>query len=217
MDLSNPTELENLLWLIVGIIIGLYVIIFLRKAHKGDLKKFNIGAASIFFALFFDSVRRLFLPKTEEMIFIGNIVIAVFCLPLLFYVEKNILKHKKNWIAYTSILLIGVFIVGVIISDFDRDTMNLLIIPPYAVEMLTILYVYISLVFKTTGIIRKSSALILVGLAITIVFWFLHGQFGPTGAYPDPALMDIFMYLSPIMILVGLSVAALGFFKYRPM
>jgi len=217
MDLSNPAELENFLWLIVGIIIGIYVISFARRAMKGNLKQFNYAAALIFFGLCFGSLRRLFLENNIYLIFTSNIVMAVFCIPLMKYLEEQILKHKKLYLTYSTLILIGVYVSGVLLTNFNnRNLMNWLIILPYILELGTIFYVYAYMGKNTTGIIQKSSLLILFGLLIAITFWMLHAQFGRNGTSPRENLKDILGIVSPLSILLGLSTAALGFFKYRP-
>ncbi len=217
MDVSDPVELEQLLWLVVGIIIGLYVIAFIRRGVKGDLKQFNYAAASIFFALCFDSLKRLIMEGNIYMIFTSNIVLAAFCIPLVKFLEEQVLRNKKVYLTYSATSLVILYVVGVLTTRFqNRDIMNWLIILPFALELGTILYVYAFMVKNTTGVIRKSSFLILLGLLVTVVFWALHAQFGRYGTSPNEGLKDLLGILSPVFILVGLSIAALGFFKYRP-
>ena len=217
MDLSDPAVVENLLWLVVGIIIGIYVIAFARRGIKGNLKQFNYAAALIFFGLCFGSLRRLIIKDNIYMIFTSNLVLAIFCIPLMKYLEEQILQHKKLYLSYTTIVLVVVYIAAVLITNFEnRNLMNWLILLPYILEIGTIFYVYAYMIKNTTGIIQKSSLLILIGLLVAIAAWMLHAQFGRNGTTPKEGLMNILGIVSPLSILIGLSIAALGFFKYRP-
>jgi len=207
--------IELLLWMVVSVVILIFVVLFIYRSSATDLKGFNLAAASVFFALFFDSFKRVILPGNIYMIFFSNVLLALFTVPMVYHLEKYIVRKTHQIVSYISFVLIGIYIVAVLLSNFARDVMNLFILFPLLLELGLISFVYIYLIIKSTGIIRKSSVLIFVGLGLTITFWFLHSQFGRTGSMPQPGLQDLIGIISPICITIGLTIAALGFFKYR--
>ncbi|MGV9204246.1 MAG: hypothetical protein ACOC44_09560, partial [Promethearchaeia archaeon] len=194
--------IEYILWAIVSIGIVIYFGTFLRRAIKEEdlknLRNFNFAAASIFLALFFDSVKRLIFPGEVLMIFISNLSLSIFTLPLVFHLEKTVIRKTKQIISYLGMALIGLFVIMTIISSFNRDTMNLFILFPLCLELGVIVFVYLYLIFKGVGEIRKTSTFILIGLLITISSWFIHSQIGRRGAINVPIdLINVVGIITP--------------------
>jgi hypothetical protein len=207
--------IEYILWAIVSIGILIYFSIFLRRALKGNLKNFNLAAASIFLALFFDSVKRLIFPGEIIMIFISNLALSIFTLPLVYHLEKTVIRKTKQVISYIVMALIALFIAITIMTSFDRATMNLFVFFPLIFEVGVIVFVYIYLILKGVGEIRKTSTFILIGLIITISMWFVHSQIGRRGPMATAGLVDIVGIVAPLSIFIGLTIAAFGFFRVR--
>ncbi|MFO8019213.1 MAG: hypothetical protein R6U96_11295 [Promethearchaeia archaeon] len=210
MDLAL---IEYILWAVVSVGILIYFVSFFRRALKNELKDFNFAASSIFLALFFDSVKRLIFPGEIFMIFISNLALSVFTLPLVYHLEKNVIRKTKQIISILIVVLIGLFLAMTIISSFERATMNLFILFPLLLEVGLIIFVYIYLILKGVGEIRKSSTFILTGLLITISMWFVHSQIGRRGPMVMPGIVDIIGILAPLSIFIGLTLSAFGFFK----
>lgn len=213
----NYELVELVLWIGVAFIIALLMIYFLNRAKKeqGKAKGFNLAAASTFMALFFDSIKRVIAPGDIFFIFLSNVAIVVFSIPLVYYLEKNIIRKTKQILSFTSIILIIIYIIIVVSTGFLRQIMNLLIIPPLLLVLGVIAFVYIYLIVKGVGEIRSSSFFIFVGLLLSMGSWAIHSQFGRRGGMEIGALIDIFGIVCPIFIIVGLLITAYGFMHFQ--
>ena len=206
-------QIEMLLWVFVSIAIALYTILFIYRAFKKDksARFFNLAAAAIFFSLFFDSFKRIFFQGNIIAIFVANVALVLAMIPMVYYLEKNIIGRTKKILTLLAFIFVMIFIAGAMYFNFEQSIMNLLIMLPLAIEILVIGCSYIYLMVKGAGVLRKASAIIFFGLLIALGFWVIHGQIGRSSPQPMLEFVDLIGILAPSGVIIGFGIAAPGF------
>ncbi|MHA1278475.1 MAG: hypothetical protein ACTSQI_13245 [Candidatus Helarchaeota archaeon] len=92
--------------------------------------------------------------------------------------------------------------------------MGVWVLPPFGIELVILGGGYLYLILKSSGNVRRSAILIIVGISIILCFWYIHGTIGPSGPYIIPEVAEYLAIISPIAIIIGGIIAAKGFFGY---
>ncbi len=221
-EFSDFQKLELGLWVVITVFLLLFAYYFIQRGLKKEdvPKNFNIAAGIIFLGIGIMRILSIFHDYTDILggnqivLFIGNICVFLGTLPLVLYMEKNIYVKTKYFLSLASIILFFIFVFISFSSNFDKQIMGLWVIPPFGIELLILAGGYIYLIVKSSGKVRLSCIMILIGVSLIIGFWYLHGVLGPHGTLPNPALQDYFAILSLVFIIIGTMIAAKGFFGY---
>jgi len=215
--MSEISLIELTLWIITAIIFGIFAFVFIKRAYtKEDVSKsFNLAAGILFVGLGMRFIMGLFATGEDKFImFLSNSFLFIAVLPLGIYLERLFFRKSKNFLSLLSIIL---FVINVIISigsNFTGSIMFVWVIPPFLVELIILLWGYIQLIRKSTGIVRKSAIFIFIGCILIIFFGFVHGVIGPGGQIQIPGIAEIVGITFPIIIILGALIAAKGFFGY---
>jgi hypothetical protein len=221
-ELSDFQKLEFSLWIAVFVLLIILTYYFLRRGfNKEDIPKtFNKAAGIIFFGL---AMMRLFsilydfsdlFHQNSIILFLGNAFLFLGALPLVMYMEKNVIKKTKYILTLIALILFGIYIYIGISSEYDRIILYYWSVPPFGVELFILAIGYFYLIIKSSGLVRKSTILIVIGVALLITFWVLHGVYGPNGQEPIPIVQDYLAIISPVAVICGSLIAAKGFFGY---
>jgi len=221
-DFSDFQKTELSLWVIVIVLLLILAYYFINRGiHKEDIpKSFNIAAGIIFLGVGYMRICSILydyfdiLYENQIILFLGNIGVFLGALPLVLYLEKNTYRRTKYLLSIVAIVFFSVFIFVSLASNFDKMVMGFWVLPPFAIELLILAGGYIYLIIKSSGTVRKSSLLILIGVALLLGFWYIHGTYGPHGIPPIPIVADYLAILSPLFIIIGTLIAAKGFFGY---
>ncbi len=210
--------IEFILWIIVIIFLFVYFGLFLIKGLKDESKSsryFFIGVSIFFICTGIQRILSLiydFFYAEMSLLFIITLLNIVGIIPLLFHLESSVVKSKRI-ISILSVILVIVYIIANFFFGNDRIIMYYFFIPPFLLAVESVGAIYIYLVLKSSGQVRKNALYIIIGLANFLFFWLLHSQMGRASPSPDPNIMDLIGIISPIGLLVGLFFLALGFFK----
>ncbi len=219
-EISDFQKIEFSLWIAVFVIMVILAYYFIKRSKKESVPKtFNEAAGIIFLGLagmriltiiydFFDYGEIDFLP------FLGNAFLFLGALPLVLYMEKNVIKKTKYILSAVAVAFFIYFIYIAFATNFERSALYFWAIPSFILELFILAIGYLYLIIKSTGSIRTSSILIIIGVFLIISFWVLHRAFGPLGENPLPIIQDYLAIISPIAIICGALITAKGFFSY---
>jgi hypothetical protein len=190
-------------------------IYFIRRAYKREeiSKSFNVAAGILFLGL----AGRLLLGFYLEIvliIFLANVSLFIAIFPLGLYLEKIVFRKTKYLISIIAVTMEVVFILISISANFHRPTMYLWVMPPFLIELFILGAGYLILIARSTGAVKTSSILILIGSILIIGSSFIVGYLGPEGQAPIPIMEDYLAILCPLLMIVGALIAAKGFFGY---
>ncbi len=222
-ELSDFQKLEFGLWISVLVILIILTYYFLdRGSKKEDIpKSFNKAAGIIFLGL---ALMRLFsilydFSDTFEhnplILFLGNTFLFLGALPLVLYMERNVIRKTRYLLTLIALIFFLIFIYIGFSTAFERNTLYYWAIPPFGIELFILGIGYFYLILKSSGPIRKSSLLIFIGVFFIIGFWVLHGYYGPNGQEPLLIIQDYLAIISPVAVICGAFIAAKGFFGYN--
>ena len=208
--------MELILWIIVVAVLFLYGAFFFIKSFKDESKQFFLCISILFlligiqriFSIIFD-----FFSPDVLYLFLVNLFLMLAPLSLLYYLERNVLKIRINYLTFASIFLILLYMIAAYVTQFDRILIYFFIIPPLIISLGSIMAIYIYIFKNSSGGVRRSAILIELGILITASFWFIHGQFGRSAVDPQINLVNVVGIISPMGYLVGLALMAIGFFR----
>ncbi|MHA1149411.1 MAG: hypothetical protein ACTSR8_14335 [Promethearchaeota archaeon] len=212
--------IELILWICIVIFLFILFGLFLLKGfkEKGSISKKFFFSVSFFFlcigiqrclSIIFD-----FFIASLEILFIINIFMLISAIPFLYHLENSVINSKRI-LSLTTTILVIIFTIVYIIFGYNRILMYYFYTPPFILGIGSVTAIYLYLIIKGSGQIRRNATIVLIGLINMFVFWFLHSQFGR--AAPEPAVdyIDLIGIISPIGIVAGLSFLAYGFLKRR--
>lgn len=211
--------IELILWIVVDIFLFAYFFMFLIKGLKDEGKSGNYFICVSILFLFIGIQRFLsiifdFFYSETIILFFINLCLIVGAIPLLFHLESNIIKTKRI-LTCIALIMVIIYAIAYLVFNIDRVMMYYFFVPPFIVALGSVGSIYIYLIVKASGNVRQNAILIVIGMVIFILFWFIHSQLGRASPNPDPNIVDIIGIVSPIGYLVGLFVLAFGFFKKR--
>lgn len=221
-ELSDFQKLEFSLWITVFVILIVLTYYFLRRGIiKEDIPKtFNKAAGIIFLGL---ALMRLFSVMYDFsdifyhnpiILFLGNAFLFLGALPLVIYMEKNVIRKSKYVLTILALIFFIIFLYIGVSTGFDRANLYYWAVPPFGIELFILGIGYFYLILKSSGLVRKSTILIIIGVFLIIAFWVLHGFYGPNGQEPIPIVQDYLAIISPVAVICGSLIAAKGFFGY---
>jgi len=133
-------------------------------------------------------------------------------IPFLYHLENSAIKSKRI-LSLTTIIMTIVFVIVYIIFGYDRILMYYFYSAPFILGIGSVVAIFLYLIIKGSGQVRKNAIVVFMGLMILFIFWFLHGQFGRAAPAPATDYVDLIGIVSPIGIIVGLCFLALGFLR----
>ncbi len=210
--------IEFSLWICVIIILFISFGLFLLKALKEESKisKQFFFTVSFFFlcigiqrclSLLFD-----FFYPSLFILFLISLFMLISAVPFLYHLENSVIKSKRI-LSLATLVMIAVYVMIYLLFGYDRILMVYYYAPPFILGIGSVAAIYLYLIIKGSGKVRKNATLIMIGLVNLFVFWFIHGQFGRAAPIPATDFVDIIGILSPIGIIVGLCFLDLGFLK----
>lgn len=207
---------EFVLWIVADLCMFFYFVIFLLKSRnlERQTRTFYLSVSFLFllfglqrlFSIIFD-----FFYKESIFLFLINLFLMTASIPLLLHLENNTIKSKRV-LSYSTLFMVLIYIIASILTGYDRVLIYYFIVPPFALSLGSIVSIYLYLMIKGTGNVRKTAIIIECGIVLITIFWFLHGQLGRGSVYPDPNLIDIIGIICPTGYIFGLLILAYGFF-----
>ncbi len=201
---------EMSFWVITVVVEYIFAYYFLKRSltRRDVPKSFNLAASLLFLGLAFTYTLRILndyyelFYQNNVLMFISNIPFLLGTLPIVLYLEKNIIKKTRYIISSLLIISCGVFVVISIISNFDPSTIGFWAAVPTTIGMIVPSLSYLYIVIKSEAIVRISSIYICIGI-ILLAF---------------PMIVFIGVPISPLFIplasFIGCLFLAEGFFGY---
>ena len=189
-----------ILW-IIGICL-LYVssILFLLKAIKIELKDPKVGFIAYFlFCSIFGSARLVFTignitPESYDFFTsIGYILSPLALVPILYVVETQIVTSTKKFFLIVTIIGIIIALISLIFPESRYFALTMLsIMMPISTVSIIILYLYV--IVKTSGKVRKKAVLILIGLLLIGLSHVLDSEY---------LVRSLPLEIAPIILIIG--------------
>lgn len=221
-ELSDFQKLEFSLWVAVFVLLIVLTYYFLRRGFtKEDIPKaFNKAAGIIFLGLALMRLLSILYDFSDSfhynsiVLFLGNAFLFLGALPLVVYMEKNVIRKSKYILTLIALIFFIIYIYIGLSTEFDRTILYYWGVPPFGIELFVLAIGYFYLIIKSSGLVRKSTILITIGVTLLITFWVIHGVYGPNGQAPIPIVQDYLAIISPVAVICGSLIAAKGFFGY---
>lgn len=167
-------RLELSLWVTTIVFEYIFSYYFIRQSliRRDVPRKFNLAAGIMFLGIALTYSLRILndyydlFYENNVLMFISNIPFIVGTLPIVLYLEKNIIKKTK--LVLSSLLIISsiIFIFISIISNFEPSAIEFWVAAPTAIGLLVPSISYLYLTIKSTGIVRTSSIFITFGIVL---------------------------------------------------
>ncbi len=201
---------EMSLWVITIVFEYIFSYYFIGRSltRKDVSRNFNLAAGTMFLGIALTYSLRILndyydiFYQNNVLMLISNIPFVIGTLPVVLYLEKNILKKTRFLVSSLLIISSIIFVFMSIISNFEPSTIEFWVAPPTGIGLLVPSIIYLYLMIKSTGIVRRSSIFVCIGI-ILLAF---------------PVLVFLGAPISPIIVplasLVGCLFLAKGFFGY---
>jgi len=207
-----------ILWIITIALFLVGAVLFLIKLFKEEVKMAKIGFLSMaVFLLFFGLCRISYLVAVYDPVnydfhttlgYVFSIISLIF---ILYLIETQFIKSTKK-IFTISILVVFVISIISLIGLAPRyiALMIMYIILPFSVAIIMLMYIYI--IIKSAGSVRRKGILIFIGIALTFLAHLLDSEVFISMTYPTIPLEMI-----PIFMIVGqlFMIYAYIFYKTR--
>jgi hypothetical protein len=161
-----------ILWIIGICLLFISSFLFLLKALKIELKEPKTGffAYCIFCSVFAlgriaFTIGNITPASYDFFTSIGYILAPLSIVPLLYVLETQIVTNTKKIFLIITIIGISIALISLIFPDARYFALTMLtILMPFSTVSMIILYIYV--IIKTSGTVRKKAFLILFGLAL---------------------------------------------------
>ncbi len=218
MIFDLPSSLESIgyyqgvslvLWIIVLILLFTLSALFMFKAIKvEDHGPRNGNIAFGLFGLFFGLVRVVFFigvfnPDDYDFyINIGYIFLIISLLFILYVLEFQVVTNTKKIFFISTLVALFFSLISLIgvASRYLALTFIWLLLP-FAASSICLLYLY--LIYKTDGVVRKKAALILISI-ILIMTSFMMDSEAIISSYPNS------LEITPTIMIVGILLFIYG-------
>lgn len=186
-----PGTLNLYLFMAFTVILWIFGVIFLLKSRKNEIEgakriQLAFGLFGIFYGLcrlFFILMFQDFTNPDQNYNLIASIAYSCGIIgftSIIWALEK--LKYKKNYffmvgLLVTIITIAGTVIIALRIASEIRTTLLLVIFIGVPISALIIFILYIFLISKSTGVVRKKAAYSLLGLIIMFIGIVMDSQF----------------------------------------
>ena len=173
--------IEFILWIIVDISLFFIASFFLLRFLKEKEKPSEFFFFSIFFFFICTAVQRLlslifdFFISDLFLLFLLTLINIISAIPLLFHLERTVL-HSKQIFSIVVFIFVGVYFGVYLIMGYDRYFMYFIFTPAYAIVVGVPGLIYLYLLVKSSGSVRTSLFLIIIGIGLVLVFWGMHGN-----------------------------------------
>ncbi len=179
--------LSLILWIASIVLLFFAGILFLIKGHKSELKSqkmMQVGNA--LFAIFFGLTRILFIVAVYEeyagrhnydfYTTLGYITALIGLIFWMFVLERYMIRKTK--MIFTIIAIVSFFIAMIALSGIiERRAAVTLIYAILPFSLVIILMLYIFLIVKTTGEIRKKAIYQLLAIVLMLIGHFMDSEF----------------------------------------
>ena len=200
----------------IGAIIGVIMILKLRRIELKVTRRYFLGATEFFIA--YSICRTVFLlgailPDPLSLsYYVGNTLGLVSIVLIIAAIESTIFTKSKHFFTYYGIVGIGVMVFDTIDFIFLGDqitagTRTLLSIAQYACMIplgIVILLIYLTVIIKSTGKVRKNAAIMFVAILLLMLSEMANTQDAENLFEFLVGNPDVVHYLSPIILVISL-------------
>lgn len=196
-------DISLILWIVSSILMYIGFILYTKKATEIEMKSQKMMFyAHGTFALCMGTVRIFFIIAFHNYDYydfyttLGYVIGIVGLIFWLYTLETYLIKKTKKIFTFISIIILGISLLSLFGAATRELALTLIwVLLPLATGLIIFLYIY--LIFKTTGIVRKKVIWLLIGLAFIFI-----GHSMDSDAFVSIAPWFP-LFIPPIILMVG--------------